>query len=340
MRAVWLTGHGGPDSFKVRDTPDPVPASGQVRVRVRAAGVNFAELMASQGLYPDAPRVPCVLGYEAAGIVDAAGPGAASSLTGRRVIVFSRFGAHSDSVCVDQRQAFAMPDSMTFEEGAALPVNYLTAYHMLFQVGCARPGESVLVHMAAGGVGIAALQLCRTVNGVITFGTASASKHATLRAQGCRYPIDYRTIDYAAEVKRLSNGAGVDISLNALGGDSLRKDYALLKPAGRLISYGFANLVSGPKRNLLRVLAQLRAVPKFNPMKLFNHNRAVAGVNTLHLYDKLPSLLAEQLGAVIRLYEQGTVKPVIDQVVSFANAPAAFRRLQEGKNVGKVVLVP
>ena len=340
MRAVWLTGHGGPDSFKVRDAPDPVPASGQVRVRVRAAGVNFAELMASQGLYPDAPPVPCVLGYEAAGIVDAVGPGAASSLTGRRVIVFSRFGAHSDSVCVDQRQAFAMPDSMTFEEGAALPVNYLTAYHMLFHVGCVRPGESVLVHMAAGGVGIAALQLCRTVQGVVTFGTASASKHAAIKAQGCTYPIDYRNTDYAAEVNQLTNGAGVDITLNALGGDTLLKDYRLLKPAGRLIFFGFANLVGGPKRNLLRVLGQLRAVPKFDPMRMFNHNRAVAGVNTLHLYDLVPGLMLEQVTALVRHYEQGAIKPIIDQVVPFTAAPKAFRRLQERANIGKVLLKP
>lgn len=340
MRAVWLTGHGGPDSFKVRETPDPVPAAGQARLRVRAAGVNFAELMASQGLYPDAPPVPCILGYEAAGTIDAVGPGAPQDLIGRRVVAFSRFGAHSDVMCVDPRSTVSMPDSMPFEEGAALPVNYLTAYHMLFHVAVLRPRESVLVHMAAGGVGIAALQLCRSVDGVLTFGTASAAKHSAIRAQGCTYPIDYRTMDYAAEVRRLSNGAGVDISLNALGGDSLTKDYGLLKPAGRLVSYGFSSLVSGPRRNLLRVLSQLRAIPKFNPMKLFNHNRAVAGVNTLHLYNRVPALLPEQLGAVIKLYEQGVIRPVIDQTVPFANAPLAFKRLQEGKNIGKVLLVP
>ena len=335
-----MTGHGGPDSFKVRETPDPVPAAGQVRVRVRAAGVNFAELMASQGLYPDAPPTPCTLGYEAAGTVDAVGPGVERNFIGRRVIVFSRFGAHSDTVCVDQRLTFAMPDDMTFEVGAALPVNYLTAYHMLFRVAALRTGAAVLIHAAAGGVGIAALQLCRSVEGVVTFGTASASKHAVIRANGCQHPIDYRTKDYVAEVKRLSDGAGVDISLNALGGDSLRKDYGLLKPAGMLITFGFSSLVSGPKRNLIQVLGQLRTVPKFDPMKLFSHNRGVAGVNTLHLYDRVPALLQDELTEVVRLYEQGALKPIIDETVPFASATMAFRRLQERKNVGKVVLVP
>jgi synaptic vesicle membrane protein VAT-1 len=190
MRAVWLTGHNGPDSFQVREGPDPVPAAGQVRVRIRAAGVNFAELMASQGLYPDAPPLPCVLGYEASGVIDAVGPSVSADLVGRRVVVFTKFGAFSDVICLDQRLTFAMADSMTFEEGAALPVNYLTAYHMLFFIGTLRPRESVLIHMAAGGVGIAALQLCRTVEGVVTFGTASAAKHDVIRANGCTHPID------------------------------------------------------------------------------------------------------------------------------------------------------
>lgn len=338
MRSIWLTAHNGPDSFRVRESPDPLPAAGQVRVRVRAAGVNFAELMASQGLYPDAPRVPCVLGYEASGTIDAVGPNVAQDLVGRRVLVFSKFGAHSDTLCIDPRQTFAMPDGMTFEEGAALPVNYLTAYHMLFRVGALRPGQSVLIHMAAGGVGIAALQLTGSVKDVVTIGTASAAKHETIRTNGCTSPIDYRTADYAAEVRRLYGG--VDLSLNALGGDSLRKDYDLLKPAGLLIAFGFANLVSGPKRNLLHVLGQLRSVPRFNPMKLMSDNRAVAGVNIGHLIDKAPALLLDDVPALIRLYEQGTVKPIIDESVPFADAPKAFRRLQEGKNVGKVVLIP
>jgi len=340
MRAVWLTAHKGPDSFVVRESPDPVPAKGQVRIRVRAAGVNFAELMASQGLYPDAPPIPCVLGYEGAGTIDAVGPDVEPGLTGQRVLFFAKFGAHSDLVCVDARAMHDMPAAMTFEEGAALPVNYLTAYHMLFHVAALRAGDSVLVHMAAGGVGIAALQLCRSVEHVVTYGTASAAKHDAIKAQGCTYPIDYHTQDYAAEVRRFSGGLGVDIALNALGGKSLRTDYHLLRPAGYLVFFGFANMVSGPRRNLFRVLAQLRAVPKFNPMKLFNDNRAVAGVNTLHLFNKVPSLLQQQMSDIMNLYERGVIKPIIDRAVPFAEAPAAFRLLQERKNIGKVVLVP
>src|SRR6266545_7426476 len=177
MRAIWITKPGGPGALELRETADPEPAPGQVRIRVRAAGLCFADVMAAQGLYPDAPKPPCVVGYEAAGVVDALGPGVAGPVIGQRVAVLVRFGAHADVVCVPAEQAVELPDGATFEEAAALPVNYLTAYHMLFRVAGIRPGERVLIHMAAGGVGTAVLQLCSTVGDLEVFGTASAAKH-------------------------------------------------------------------------------------------------------------------------------------------------------------------
>lgn len=339
MRAVWLTGHRGPASFEVRETLEPTPGSGQVRIRVRAAGVNFAELMASQGLYPDAPAIPCILGYEAAGTIDAVGDGVERGQIGQRVMALTRFGAHAEVVCVERALAVPMPGPMSFEEAVAIPVNYLTAYHMLFHVGNLRQGESVLVHMAAGGVGTAALQLCRSVDGVVTFGTASSSKHEAIRANGCTYPIDYRMTDYVAEVRRLTGGDGIDIALDALGGENFRKDYSLLKPAGRLICFGFANLVTGRGRNLFRVLGQIWSMPKFNPLRMMRQNRTVAGVNMLHMYGAR-ELLAGEMRAVLDLYDRGVVKPIVDSIVPFAQAAAAFTRLLEGKNIGKVVLAP
>src|SRR5713101_3405014 len=192
MRAIYISRYGGPDVLEVREQPDPVPGSGEVRVRVRAVGLNFSELMARQGLYPDAPKPPCVVGYEAAGVVDAIGEGAPSDLAvGTRVIALTRFGAHAEAIAVSATQIHRIPDGMSFEEAAALPVVYLTAYHILFRTASLRPGSRVLVHMAGGGVGLAALQLCRTVPGVVVFGTASAAKHAFLREQGFDHCIDY-----------------------------------------------------------------------------------------------------------------------------------------------------
>src|SRR5690349_16952557 len=225
MKAIWITKYGGPEVLAVRDGPDPEPGPGEVRVRVRAAGLNFADIMARLGLYPDAPKPPCVVGYEAAGVVDALGSGVAGPPVGARVLALSRFGGQADVICIPAAHAVPMPAAMSFEEAAALPVNYITAYHALFRVAALRPGEKVLVHMAAGGVGIAALQLCRTVEGVETFGTASASKHGALRDEGCHHPIDYRTRDYEAEVRGLTGGRGVDVVLDPLGGRDWRKGY-------------------------------------------------------------------------------------------------------------------
>ena len=261
MRAVWITRPGGPGALEVRETADPEPGPGQVRIRVRAAGLNFAEVMAAQGLYPDAPKPPCVVGYEVAGVVDALGERVQGLAAGQRVLAMTRFGGHADVVCVPAEQVLPIPDAMSFEEAAALPVNYLTAYHMLFRVAAVRPGERVLVHMAAGGVGTAVLQLCRTVDNLEVFGTASAAKHEVLRAEGCAHPIDYHATDYAAEVRRLTRGEGVDIVLDPLGGNDWRKGLKLLRPCGRLVAFGFANLASGQRRRPARLAAQVAGHP-------------------------------------------------------------------------------
>ena len=339
MRAIWITRHGGPEVLEVRETADPEPGPGQVRVRVHAAGLNFAEVMARQGMYPDAPKPPCVVGYEAAGVVDALGPGAASPAVGKRVAVLVRFGAHADVVCAPVEQVVELPDETGYEEAAALPVNYLTAYHMLFRVAGVRPGERVLVHMAAGGVGIAVLQLCRTIEGLVTFGTASAAKHQVLRAEGCTYPIDYRQVDYVTEVRRLTGGEGVDVVLDALGGRDWRRGLALLRPVGRLVAFGFANLMSGERRRPLRVLSQGLRVPLVTPLGLMARNRTISGVNIGHLWGQR-ALLREELEALMALWQAGHIKPRFDAVFPFADAAGAHRRIAERQNIGKVILVP
>jgi synaptic vesicle membrane protein VAT-1 len=339
MRAVWITSTAGPDGLQVRESADPEPAPGQVRIRVQAAGLGFAEVMAAQGLYPDAPKRPCVVGYEVAGVVDAVGDGAGEIAAGSRVVALTRFGGHSDVVCVPREQVFAIPDGKDFTEAAALPVTYLTAYHMLFRVACVRPGERVLVHMAAGGVGTAVLQLCRTVPGLEVFGTASAAKHELLRAQGCTHPIDYRTADYAAEVRRLTGGEGVDVVLDPLGGADWRKGLRLLRPCGRLVAYGFANLTSGQRRRPLHVLSRAAGTPLLTPLQLMNANRTVSGVNIGHLWDRI-DMLREEFAEVLTLWAAGTVTPLVDTTFPFARAGDAHRRMLARQNAGKIVLTP
>jgi len=339
VRAIWQTGTGGTDVLAVRETADPQPGAGQVRIRVEASGLNFAEVMARQGLYPDAPKPPCVLGYEVAGVVDALGPDVSSPPVGTRVLALTRFGGHADVVCVPAEQAIAIPDVLEFTAAAAIPVNYITAYHMLFRVANLQPRERVLIHMAAGGVGIAALQLCRTVEGVVTFGTASAGKHDVLRAEGCAHPIDYRSTDYAARVRELTNGEGVDIVLDALGGGDWRTGMRLLRPVGRLVAFGFANLAQGEKRSLFRLVRHGLQVPRYTPLTLMNRNLSISGVNIGHLW-RQADLLRSELAAVLDLWQRGLVRPRVDEVFPFDEAGAAHRRITERRNIGKVVLVP
>src|SRR4051812_9100948 len=324
MRAIWIPKYGGPDVLEVREGPDPVPGPGEVRVRVRAAGLNFAELMARAGLYPDAPKLPCVVGYEATGVVDALGEGVTEPREGTRVVALTRFGGHAEAVCVPAVQAHVLPDAMSFEEAAALPVVYLTAYHILFRIASLRPGARVLVHMAGGGVGLAALQLCRTVPGVVVFGTASAAKHPFLREQGFDHCIDYRTSDYAAEIRRITGGQGLDLVLDPLGGDDWKKGYDLLHSTGMLVAFGFSNMSGGEKRNLFRVAANFFKVPKFSPMALMDQNRAVAGVNMGHLWREV-ELLTGEMRELLGLYRAEKIKPIVDSVFKFTDAPAAHR---------------
>jgi len=339
MRAVVITRHGGPEVLQVRTAPDPTPLAGEVRIRVRAAGLNFAEVMARQGLYPDAPKPPCVVGYEVAGVVDAVGPGVERPAVGARVFALVRFGGHADTICVKAAATWEIPDGVGFEEAAALPVNYLTAWLMIFRTASVRRGERVLVHMAAGGVGIAALQLLRTIPDTEVFGTASGSKHDAIRREGCTHPIDYRTRDYAAEVRALTRGEGIDVVLDPLGGRDWGKGYALLRAGGRIVAYGFANASGGERRSWLRLVSQGIQIPRFSPLRMMGENRGVAGFNLGHLWNR-PEMIREAADALIALWREGRIKPHVDSTFPLERAADAHRRIQQRLNVGKVVLVP
>lgn len=339
MKAVWIPEYGKPDVLEVRTAEDPQPGPGEVRVRVRASGINFAEIMARQGLYQDAPPPPMVVGYEVSGVIDAVGEGVDEQKQGQRVLAMTRFGGYADAVCVDADLAHSMPERMSFEEGAALPVTYLTAYHILFNVFRVRSGDHVLIHQAAGGIGTAASQLCRSVGGVTTYGTASKSKHDYVRSNGCDHPIDYHSVDYETEVRRLTGDRGVHVVLDALGGDDWKKGYSLLRPGGMLIPFGWANMAKHGKRRITHVLGELTHLPWWTPMKLMDENKGVSGVNMGHLWEER-ELMAEAVAALLDLYGRGAIEPRVDRSFPFEQAGEAHAYIEAGKNVGKVLLIP
>jgi len=333
MRSVWIPKAGPPEVLEVRDGPDPVARPGEVLIQVRASGVNFADVAARLGVYPDAPPFPCVVGYEVAGVVESGGSSDGLE-PGRRVVALTRFGGYAERVAVPAAQVFPLPDALSFESGAAIPVNYLTAVLMLRHFGNVQAGERVLVHAAAGGVGMAAIQLCRAA-GAEVIGTASASKHAVLREHGVTHAIDYRTEDFEAAVKRITGGRGVDVVLDATG--AFRKSYRCLAPLGRLVCFGFSSAASGMRPNRLAALPKLLAIPWFHPIQLMNANKAVIGVNLGHLWDRIDMLRREML-TLLADAEAGRIAPVVGTTFPLAEAAAAHRYIQERRNVGKVLL--
>jgi len=343
MKAVVLTGHGGPEVLQVQERPDPPVGPGEVRIDVKAAGINFADTMARVGLYPDAPKVPCVLGYEVSGEVESVGEGVDSVKPGDRVIAGSRFGGQASVVTVPAGQVFALPERFSFEQGAAFPVNYSTAYVALVMMGGIRKGDRVLIHAAAGGVGISATQIARSREAEI-FGTASASKHDAIRAQGVDHPIDYRTQDFEEEVRRITGGEGVDLIMDATGPTNFRKGYRLLRQGGKLIMYGASELSTGQgrsiptvARNLLRM--PLATIPWWKSLSVMNENKGVFGLNMLTWQDTegLDRVL-EPLSA--ELDSGDFIDPVVAEAFPFERAGEAHMFIAERRNIGKVVLVP
>jgi NADPH:quinone reductase-like Zn-dependent oxidoreductase len=334
MRTVVITKHGAPSVLKVQDRPDPPPPSaGQVRISVRAAGVNFAEHLARVGLYPGAPKVPSVVGYEVAGMIEAVGDGVDRARVGERVLAGTRFGGYAEIVNASAADTVALPESMSFEQGAAIPLNYATAWAALHGYGSLRAGERVLVHAAAGGVGIAAVQLAKAA-GAIVHGTASPGKHGKLAALGVDRAIDYRRSGWWNGLEPY------DIVLDPLGGTSLRRSFALLRPGGRLVAYGFAALQQGEKRSLRRAAPQALAMLRgFNLLKQMSESKTVIGLNMLRLWDDRGTL-EPWIGPLSTALSDGTASPVVHAAVPFADAPEAHRILAARENVGKVVLVP
>ena len=303
---------------------------------MRAAGVNFADVLARLGLYPDAPKPPLVVGYEVAGHIDAVGRSVVGLAEGDRVVALTRFGGYADTVVVPAAQAFHFPDALSDSEAAAVPVNYITAALALYRMAALSPGETVLVHNAGGGVGIAATQLARLRRATV-IGTASAFKHAALRSFGVDHAIDYQHANVAEEVKTLTRGRGVDVILDPIGGRSFTASYRMLAPLGRLIIFGLSAAAPGERRNVWHAFQAWMSSARFDPLSLMNRNRGVFGLNVGHLWDERRQLapLFEMLFSELRAER---LKPVVARTFPFERAADAHRFIQGRQNIGKVVL--
>jgi synaptic vesicle membrane protein VAT-1 len=343
MRAMVVRRYGPPEVFESQEVPDPQPKPGEVLIRVKAVGLNFADLLQRMGIYPGTPKPPFVPGLEIAGVVEKVAESGKREVgegeplrPGDAVAAFPKFNAYAGWVAVPTSMAYRLPAGMSFEEGAAIPVTYLTAYHSMFMMGNLQPGDRILIHGAAGGVGIAAIQLAKA-HGLVIFGTAGPTKQEYLRKIGVDHPIDYTKSDIVQAVRKFAPD-GIEMAMDPIGGKSFAQSQACLGPTGRLVMFGFSAAAgSDGKRSRMRGLKALAETPRFHPLKMMSENLAVIGVNLGRLQAR-GALLRKELDELFRMYAVGKIKPVIGKSFPLADTAAAHRFIQERKNIGKVVL--
>jgi NADPH:quinone reductase-like Zn-dependent oxidoreductase len=323
VRAVVITKHGPPEVLQVQERPEPVARDGQVVIDVKAAGINFADTMARVGFYPDAPKPPCVVGYEVAGT---------RSDTGERVMAGTIFNGYAERVAVTASDALPLPNGLSFEQGAAIPVNYATAWQGLLGYGPLGEGDRVLIHAAGGGVGISATQIAKS-RGADVWGTASPGKHAAIRGFGVDHPLDYTRSGWERGLPKF------DLIMDAVGGRSFRTSYRLLRPGGRLVAFGASSVMAGESRNLIAAGRAALSMPRFNLIKQMSESKTVVGLNMLTLW-KDRGTLEPWIQPLRELTDAGVIQPVVAEAFPFDRAPDAHRFIAERRNVGKVVLTP
>jgi NADPH2:quinone reductase len=314
MKAVRVKGFGGVDQLEFVELPDLEPQPGQVRIRVQACGLNYADIMQREGLYPGGPKPPFIPGLEAAGTVDAGD----SLPIGSRVVAIAGNGCYADSICVSAAACMPVPESMSFEEAAAFPVQYLTAYHALTTLGRAEPGETVLVHAAAGGVGTAAVQIGKLL-GLRVIGTASSDeKRKRVLELGADDALSYEEFD-----QKLNGKAAPTLILEAVGGDVFRRSLAILPSLGRLVVYGAAS----------------KEVQPIDTLKILFRSQGVAGLHLNAIFER-PALLTRSLGVLFQWIVQGRLKMQVGHVLPLAQVAEAHQLISSRKSYGKIVLLP
>ena len=322
MKAVTFDRVGGPEVLAYGEAPDPELRPGKVLIKNRAIGINFADTLFRQGQYLMQPKFPDVPGLEAAGVVEAVGDGVDGVRPGDRVAAIGT-RTYAEYALVPAGQIIPLPESVGFEDGAAFPIQVLTAYHMLFTSHRLTEGQSVVVHSAAGGVGLAAVQLAKAA-GARVIGTVSTEEKAALAKEyGADEVVNYATHDFAEETLKLTDGKGVDLILDAVGKPTLEKGLKCLAPFGHLVVYGRAGGVPDP----------------LNVFGLFQKSIKVSGF-VLYTVSAMPDMHRKGIEASFARMAEGKLKLLIGRTFPLADAAEAHRHMESRQSVGKLVLLP
>jgi len=343
-KRVVISRLGGPEVLEVREEELPGPGLGEVRVRILATGVSLPDLMMREGVHPEAPRPPFTPGWDLVGVVDKLGVGAHALEPGQMVAALPITGGYAEFICLPQEELVAVPAGLDPAEALVMVFNFVTAYQMIRRTARVRPGQRVLIHAAAGGIGTALLQLGALVD-LEMYGTASAAKGELVSGLGAT-PIDYHNVDFAEEILRLT-GDGVDVVFDGIcSTDYLRRSFKSLRPGGKVVAYGGTStlrggrLASGRRHRRLRRLQYLATLGV--PMAasyLVPANKRITTYSIQWLKRLRPAWYREDLSALFELLRQGKIKPIIAERIPLDEVARAHELLGRGAVTGKIVLL-
>ena len=337
MKAIHLIKKGAAEkAFEIREIPTPEPKNDEVLIKVECFGLNYADVMARNGLYREAPPMPSVLGYEVVGTIEKIGADVSPSLQGQRVVAFTRFGGYAE-YAVTRDVACAVIDEMDAGVAACIATQFVTAYYMAYECVNVFAGDRVLVHAGAGGVGTALIQMCK-LQGAEVFTTAgNDEKLEYVKEQGADHAINYRKVEYADEVRRLISGKRLDITFNPIAGSTFKKDMSLVGSGGKVVVFGGSER-SGKKWGIFSTLNFVRKMGLMIPIGLMMRSKSVIGVNMLKIGDNHPVALTRSLKAVVEMVKGGQLKPHVRAKYSFQDIDKAHELLESRKSIGKVVV--
>lgn len=337
MKSIYLKKYGNSaNAFELRETPRPACGPQDVLIKVECFGLNYAEVMARNGLYDSAPPLPCVLGYEVAGVICEVGENVAKHHLGKRVVAFTRFGGYAQYAVTNQH-AFTEIDDMNAGEACCIAVQYATAYYMAYEATNLNPGDRVLIHAGAGGVGSALIQLC-ALKGCTVFATAgSDDKLEYMQKLGANHVFNYRKNDYEHQLKTATGAHKLDVTFNPIGGSTFKKDFRLIGSGGRIILFG-ASERSGKKFGILSSLNFLRKMGLIFPVFLISKSKSLIGVNMLKIGDDKPEMLARCLKNVAALVAAQKLKPHVGARFAASQLADAHALLESRRSIGKIVV--
>lgn len=342
MQRIVIERPGGYEALRLVESPAPTPKAGEVRIAVRACGVNYADGIIRMGLYESAKRLhgyPITPGFEVAGVVDALGEGVEGWQVGDRVIGVTLFGGYASAICLAADRVFALPETMSFDAGAALPTVFLTAWFMAHRQVHPEPGERWLVHSAAGGVGGALLQLARLAGVDATGVVGSTHKIDVAKALGAAQVIDKSAVEWTEAARSIAPG-GFHAVFDANGVSTLQASFDALAPMGKLVIYGFASMLPKDGRvNWLKLAWDWWRTPRFNPLDMTTSNRSVLAANLSFLSAEAPLLRRGMLWLLERFADGRLVPPPVE-AFALVDAAKAHQRIESGQSVGKLVLRP